>query len=345
MTFPGGSKSKVKRAGSRVRKGTETPADMAVLEEWRGAHRRVLNTFQAILRGRTRGRQITVAQRHKRLATIIDKLKRLPNMSLSNMDDVAGCRVIFKSVPALRKFRQSLHRANFSHERKNDADKYDYIKSPKLSGYRGIHDVYSYDVNSASGERFKGLLVEIQYRTLIQHAWATAVEVIGHITDSDPKFDRGDERYLNAMSYASEILARHAEKLNGPHPDLTNIQLVRKFQAIDKKIELLDTLRDLNRVNVPFTKNKNTILVMNADGNLQVKSYRTAPSAMQTLFDFEKSGSEDDIVLVRGNTSEDIRLAFTNYFSDAREFVKLMERACLKLPKTPRTIKVQSKRR
>jgi putative GTP pyrophosphokinase len=51
-TFPGGSKSRVNRAGENVRAGTTTEEDLAIIEEWRAAHRAVLNTFQAILRNR-----------------------------------------------------------------------------------------------------------------------------------------------------------------------------------------------------------------------------------------------------------------------------------------------------
>jgi hypothetical protein len=76
--FPGGSKSRVNRVGVNIRNGTSTESDLKVLEEWRSAHRAVLNTFQAILRNRTSGLNITVAQRHKRKSTIIDKLFRYP---------------------------------------------------------------------------------------------------------------------------------------------------------------------------------------------------------------------------------------------------------------------------
>jgi hypothetical protein len=51
-------------------------------------------------------------------------------------------------------------------------------------------------------------MAELQYRTKIQHAWATAVEAIGFITESQPKFQEGDTRYQAAMALASEILAR-----------------------------------------------------------------------------------------------------------------------------------------
>jgi hypothetical protein len=68
-TFPGGSKSRVNQAGQNVRMGTATLDDLHVIDQWRAAHRNVLNTFQAILRQRTRGTGITVAQRHKRKRT------------------------------------------------------------------------------------------------------------------------------------------------------------------------------------------------------------------------------------------------------------------------------------
>lgn len=94
-SFPGRSKSTVNRAGDNVRKDAATTEDLRVIDEWRAAHREVLNTFQAILRGRTRGTAISVAQRHKRKRTIFDKLDRFPGMLRSRMDDVAGCRLIF----------------------------------------------------------------------------------------------------------------------------------------------------------------------------------------------------------------------------------------------------------
>ena len=47
-----------------------------------------------------------------------------------------------------------------------------------LEGYRGIHDVYEFLVRSTRRREFSnGLQIEIQYRTHVQHAWATAVEV------------------------------------------------------------------------------------------------------------------------------------------------------------------------
>lgn len=331
--FPGGSKSRVNRAGERVRAGTQTPEDLLAIEQWRAAHRAVLNTFQAILRTRTRGTGISVAQRHKRKRTIFDKLNRLPGMHLSRMDDIAGCRLIFKDVPTLMQFREKFHNAHFNHKRRNELDKYDYIKKPKPTGYRGIHDVYEYNVNSDVGKELAGLYLEIQYRTLVQHAWATAVEVIGFITESQPKFQQGDNRYETAMTLASEILARAFESSKGALPEVEDREVVADFLKLDKELMLLKTLRGLNAADKAVTERKNAILIFSGNRELDVRAYRDATDALRALFELEKEFPESDVVLVRADTSEDVRLAFRNYFSDARDFIKLIEEGCEKLTK------------
>ncbi len=330
-TYPGGSKGRVNRAGESVRKGFQTDEDLHVIDQWRAAHRGVLNTFQAILRNRTRGTTVSVAQRHKRKRTIFDKLQRLPGMQLARMDDVAGCRLIFKHQMDLYAFRTSFHKARFNHKRRNELDKYDYIKRPKETGYRGVHDIYEYDVNSTVGKRLAGLNLEVQYRTLIQHAWATAVEVIGFITESQPKFQQGDKRYEDAMALASEILARAHEGQTGPFPDVPDRELVARFLAIDGELGLIKMLRGLSAAKKDVSAKRNAILIFSGTGELEVRAFRDAPDALRALFDLEKQFPDRDIVLVRADTSEEVRLAFRNYFSDARDFIRLLEDGCAKL--------------
>jgi putative GTP pyrophosphokinase len=52
-SFPGGSKSRVNQAGENIRKGIPTSEDLRVIDEWRAAHRQVLNIFLKILLKRT----------------------------------------------------------------------------------------------------------------------------------------------------------------------------------------------------------------------------------------------------------------------------------------------------
>jgi putative GTP pyrophosphokinase len=327
-TYPGGSKSRVSRAGNALRTGTATPEDLAVIDTWRAAHRPVLNTFQAILRIRARAGNIVVAQRHKRKRTIFDKLRRLPRMELARMDDIAGCRLIFESIEELRAFRAKVHAARFKHKRRNEVEKYDYITKPKETGYRGIHDIYEYDVNSDHGKDYKGLFVELQYRTFVQHAWATAVEVIGLITESQPKFQEGDDRYQQIMALASEILARAFESSSSSLPEMSNADLLQEFLALDGELHLLQILRGLNAADADISAKRNVILMFSEDDKLEIKTYRDATDALRALFELEKANPGRDVVLVRAGTTDEVRIAFRNYFSDAREFIRMVEEGC-----------------
>lgn len=339
--FPGGSKQRVNRAGYRLREGAPTPEDLQVFDEWRAAHRVVLNTFQATLRGRTRGQAITVAQRHKRRNTIIGKLAREPSMKLVRMDDVAGCRLIFPNESELREYRTRLHKARFKHRLRHDEDKYDYIRSPKATGYRGIHDVYEYNVASKSGEGLRGLYIEIQYRTLIQHAWATAVEVIGFVTENQPKFREGDTRYVEAMALASEILARAHEGQRGPFPEIPDQAVLESFLALDEELGLLKKLKGLNESKTGAEEGGNLILIFGESGRLEVKSFRDATEALRNLFQLEKSMPHADIVLVRAGSGQEVKEAFRNYFSNAKDFVRLIEQGCARLSGKDKTARVK----
>lgn len=254
-------------------------------------------------------------------------------MRLHRMDDVAGCRLIFRDIDALYEFRQAFHAARFKHELRNEPDRYDYIKSPKPDGYRGIHDVYKYDVRSHYGEAFKGLQIELQYRTIFQHAWATCVEVVGLVTTSNPKFKSGDKRYETIMMYASEMLARVWENRMGPCSNLSAHDLIEHFYELDRELNFLDMLRALDSVDdVSMGRRNNIILIFSSNAPLEVRTYKDAFEAIVALFELENSAesAEKDIVLVRGNR-KDVRNAFRNYFRDAKDFVAYMDIALLEL--------------
>lgn len=179
-------------------------------------------------------------------------------------------------------------------------------------------------MNSDVGQVAKGLLIEIQYRTVVQHAWATAVEVIGFITASQPKFQQGDKRYETAMLYASEIIARAHEGLTSFLAEEPDAEVLRRFAELDHELGLIALLRGLNAVDSVVSANRNVILIFGE--MLEVRSFASATEALQALFELEKASPGKDIVLVRADTSDDMRNAFRNYFSDAREFIDLIEK-------------------
>jgi putative GTP pyrophosphokinase len=256
-----------------------------------------------------------------------DKLHREPRMQLARMDDIAGCRLIFDDVASLKEFREKFHKARFNHQRRNEIDKYDYVKNPKHTGYRGIHDIYEYSSKSKQGEPYSGLMLELQYRTQFQHAWATAVEVISRVTENQPKFDKGDERYKNFFRLASEIIARAFEDSTSCCPDLSDLELVKRFQGLDAEINVIRTLRGLDEIYDRVADGGSVIIRFSKEGHLTLHSIDTMKAADE-YFRLEKTYPKDDIVLVRADTFDQIRSAFRNYFSDSSDFIDAMDVGC-----------------
>lgn len=241
------------------------------------------------------------------------------------MDDVAGIRMIFPDTASLEAFRADFHTARFKHRRRNTDDQYNYIARPKVDGYRGIHDVYAYQVTSKHAQVALGLYIEIQYRTLVQHAWATANEVVGYITGNETKFGRGDPRYMRIMALTSEILARAHEATTGPLPDLSDLDLASEFVNLDTELGLSDELGSMQGADVRQLSGKqNHVLIFMRNGELQVKDFTKNASAMKWLFRYERENPESNAVLVGGDTPDQVEITFRNYFKDTSEYLKLL---------------------
>ncbi len=90
----------------------------------------------------------------------------------------------------------------------------------------------------------------------------------------------------------------------------------------------MNLLRGLNTVSADVSAKQNVILIFSPNAELETKSYTSATEALRVLFELERDNSGKDIVLVRADTTEDVRFAFRNYFSDARDFIELVESGC-----------------
>jgi len=256
-------------------------------------------------------------------------------MKLSRMHDIAGCRLIFETIEDLYLFREDLHSSrSLRHIRKNK--NYDYIELPTSLGYRGIHDVYEYNNRNSRSNRWNELLVEIQYRTVYQHAWATAVEIAGALTGHITKFNWGNEENKEFFKLASEIISRSYENKLSCKPELTNIELVNAFNAIEKETKLLYQLSILKVAEQhDVFRKKDVILEFISPSEVQMHQCLSRRSATRQLFELEKESPDRDIVLVRSQEQASIRNAFRNYFSDAQDFVTLIRQGLLLLERFP----------
>lgn len=323
---PSVSKNAVRKAGKRFREGGEGQEDFGVLNQWRAAHGYIINTFQANLRGRTKGQHIQVAQRLKRANTIVDKLRQGRALDLASMHDIAGVRLVFPDVDTLIEFRGNMHQTKAKHQLVNDAEKYHYINHPKDSGYRGIHDVYRYNAMSRTGAAWNGLLIEIQYRTLVQHAWATAVELSDALTSNRTKFGQGDVDNEQFFRICSELLARHFESATSCLPDKSRDDLLAEWHEIEDRCHLFDQLRKVWKHEDSGRIGGFVLLAIPSDGNLNIESQKSYRKAIKRLLELEAEHPEWDVVLVSGE-DESLRSAYRNYFGNATEFVGMIEEA------------------
>lgn len=223
------SKSRVNDAAERVRARLRGEAvsfpeyDRALrtIADYRSGHVHALQTAAAGLRYYVEkhtvpGTPTKVGQRLKRLPTIIDKLQREPKMALARMHDIAGCRAVVGTEDEVRAIAKHLAR------RWDIVRDYDYMERPKpVSGYRAFHLVV----------RKEGFLVEVQLRTVSQHAWAEVIESTDRRVPSiDLKSGRAPAEVLEYYRLGAELLA-HSERGDTPNRDV-----LRRFRALHEQV-------------------------------------------------------------------------------------------------------------
>ena len=149
----GYSKTKVDWAGTVLinEKSSEEDKNKAIeiLDNWRAIHRYPMHIFKKRLKNVSEKmeKEALSVQRLKRLPSIIKKLQRVyqgdkATMNLSQMQDIAGCRVVMSNIEQARKLYQKHYlKGHIKHDLVNEKD---YMMFPKKDGYRSIHLIYRY---------------------------------------------------------------------------------------------------------------------------------------------------------------------------------------------------------
>lgn len=333
--------SQVNKAGDILRSETSTTEQisqaMKTLSLWRQAHGPALNTFQAMLRGRCKSQGFTdenstVAQRMKRLPSIIGKLCR-KKTRLSKMQDIAGLRVILPTVPDVRAFHEAMLKSPAKHEPIVPAD--DYINKPKKDGYRSLHQVFRY--RNPSHPELDAIHVEVQIRTQLQHAWATAVETIGVLEHSSFKSGDGSSEFKRFFKLSSALIS-HEEK----SPILEELQdipipvLIEEFVELERRLKIFEKLRSVTIAakHVSGMTGDYTLMFLDTANN----------SVSLTPFDAEQSSWAEDVyssmeeryrgdetkflVLVSVSDLTSLKKAYPNYFLSTTQFINTLQKIC-----------------
>ena len=304
-----------------------------VLNNWRSSHSFPLNTLQMALRQRSASvcEAPIVAQRLKRVPSIIQKLRRFPNMNLSRMQDIGGARAVLPTMAHVDSLRDVYRGSRTRHQL---AEERDYVRHPRDSGYRSIHLVYRY--HSDRNDRYNGLRIELQLRTRLQHAWATAVETVGTFLGQSLKASQGREdwlRFFKLIGSGFALVEGGPAAGNVPADSDSLMTKIRRSAASLRVKETLEAFRHaLKTVGLREMHGyKYFLLVLQPEEeSLRILAFRNGEltKATEAYLAQEKdlATTSGDTVLVASDSLESLRRAFPNYFLDTRTFVEEMER-------------------
>jgi len=338
---PSYSKEKVKKAGNALVISEIDSDDFKlatpVLHNWRSSHAFPMQIMLDLLRKHSIkiDRNSFVVQRLKRVQSIYEKLYREKNMSLSRMQDIAGCRAVVEDVKKVNKIYASLKRSrtkNILHR------EYNYITKPKDSGYRGIHLIYKYN---GGKEKYVGMQVELQIRSKVQHSWATAVEVVGAFTKQALKASAGDPRWLDLFKLVSVEFSK-----------LESCPIDEKYNNVEVFSDMNDLIIDLG-VRVRLSAFKVATKALTTDKEKEkgagyfvllldmeekfVRYTRFSKDQLSKATDYynnleskNEGDSSKDVVLVSAASVRDLKKAYPNYFADTGEFEKNLDKVYFK---------------
>lgn len=170
---------------------------------------------------KTEGCQVEISQRLKRMPTILDKLRREPDMDLSRMQDFGGCRAVLENIDEVRCVQERVARA---HRQRVGSEPHikDYISAPKDTGYRGVHVISIYD----------GRLVEVQLRTKVMHEWAVTVERLSGQRGLNLKSAEGPPELHEFFTHVSVLMA--VDEAGGtPDADMISTMTMLRDVAVE----------------------------------------------------------------------------------------------------------------
>lgn len=305
-----------------------------ILNNWRASHSYPLNTFQVNLRRSARrfDPNALVAQRIKRLVSITNKLSRLPNMKLSQMQDIGGCRAVMENVTNVHDLvRYYDAESRIKHVR---ATKDDYITNPQRSGYRGMHLVYRYFSDKKSTQIYNNLKIEMQIRSQFQHAWATAVETVGTFVGQALKSSIGDIEWRRFFALMSTAIAMRENTACVPETPTNSRELHDELKGYAKQLNVQSRLNAYGEALRSLTQRaeKAHYYLLELDtreSRLSVTGYRMneMPQAEKKYQEAEKiarNSTSMDAVLVSVESLSALQRAYPNYFADTRMFVELL---------------------
>ena len=320
------SKNQIKKATKKLIENhlslEEKIECLKILTDFRSSHSYPMQSMNTYFRKKTFevDKKAVVVQRLKRIPSILAKLKRFPNMQVSTMGDIGGIRIITNDFKKIEKIKDQIINGR---TRNPLIGQKDYINEPKDSGYRGIHLMYSYQGSQKIYQNFR---IELQIRSQIQHAWATAVEVVGTFQRQNLKASQGEKAWLDFFKLVSFAFANIEtkqpmaktlqEQLKATIDDLNVFTILQSFSI---------TVRHSNQRQgfylLQLHIEEETISVRHFNHSLLLDAYAEYRRIEQEI----SEDTTQDVVLVSAQSLSELKKAYPNYFADTHIFLNKLK--------------------
>ena len=298
--------------------------DLDLLQEFRKTYKDPLaKTFNRLLiLARKVDKGAIVTYRIKRINTIIRKLQRFkdnPNgeMKLSRMWDIAGCRCILSTTRITDIYKlKSLIEKEFGECKVND-----YLSQPKGDGYQSLH---MYITDEETGKK-----IEVQIRNLVQHHWATLVEIVDLIYGTKIKEGQQEKKL-------KEFLLLFSRKESLSYEEKERLVRIEGRYRIFKRMSSVFSGNYINvRKQWLATQGVGNYFVIEADKNFksEIESFKNFDKAEDSYYERYLANKDSNIVLtyIKNARFEQISTAYSNYiltvhsfFDDYRRFIEEM---------------------
>lgn len=340
------ARKRVKKSGDILIDPNANQADfesaLDTLNSWRSLHLYPISTFQRSLKLTCKSqkfKRFTVAQRLKRLPSILSKLNRFKGMNLARMQDIGGIRVILPDIDSVYRLNGALTSGNKRVSLVPSFKYQDYLQSPKDDGYRSYHRNYEY--RSRTYPELDGLLVELQIRTELQHSWATAVEIIDILEKTSLKSGLGSNDHRRFFQLASALFAYKEKTALHPMFEDSDIrEIAEEAKRLDEDFKILHRLKSVGITSqhiedMTSKKGEYHILVLSQvddKWNLQVYFFKKGMflEAKAKYKELEENSECADVVFISVGDLKKIKQAYPNYFLNADIFIREMKNAFIR---------------
>jgi putative GTP pyrophosphokinase len=182
------SKTQIDKLGERLRAGAPTEEDLLLPDSYRRTFNAPYETTVNIIR--TQLNYQPTGRPSKSTSSIREKLLR-ESIRLSQMQDIAGCRIITLNTSTQNEAVERITRT-FANATKTDR------RTNPSHGYRAVHVIVDYADKS----------IEIRCRTELQHLWSQLSERLADTFDPMLKYGAGHGRWQSLLHNASQLVGQ-----------------------------------------------------------------------------------------------------------------------------------------